>query len=66
MDMSKLTQREKEVVNLLAQGKPQRLIADQLVISRYTVYNHIKNIKAKTGATSTFELAVNTRRQLTS
>ena len=66
MDMSKLTQREKEVVNLLAQGKPQSQIADQLVISRYTVYNHIKNIKAKTGAASTFELAINTRRQMSS
>jgi len=58
-----LTKREKQVVNLLAQGMSQNIIARQLEISRFTVYNHVKNIRQKTGATSAFEVAVNTIRQ---
>jgi len=61
--MSVLTEREKEVVTLLAQGKSQSIIARQLVISRYTVYNHVKNIRQKTGAASAFEVAVQMIRQ---
>lgn len=61
--MSTLTQREREVVNLLAQGKTQSIIARQLVISRHTVYAHVRNIREKTGASSAFELAVNAVRQ---
>jgi DNA-binding CsgD family transcriptional regulator len=63
MDMSTLTQREREVVNLLAQGKTQSTIARQLVISRHTVYAHVRNIREKTGAASAFELAVSAVRQ---
>jgi len=61
--MSNLTNREKEVVTLLAQGKSQSIIARQLCISRFTVYNHVKNMRAKTGASSAFELAVQMIRQ---
>ena len=61
--MTVLTEREKEVVTLLAQGKSQSIIARQLVISRYTVYNHVKNIRKKTGAASAFEVAVQMIRQ---
>lgn len=56
--MSVLTNREREIALLLAQGKSQSRIARQLVISRYTVYNHIKAIRHKTGASSAFEVAV--------
>lgn len=58
MDMSKLTNREREVVFLLAQGKSCGLVARQLVISRHTVYKHIKNVKEKIGAPTTRDLAI--------
>lgn len=62
--MSTLTTREREIAALLAQGKSQSGIARQLVISRHTVYAHVRNIREKTGAASAFELAVTMARQL--
>lgn len=56
--MADLTNREMEVVGLLAQGKRQIEIASELCISRHTVYAHVQNACAKTGAGSAFELAV--------
>ena len=41
------TNREKEVVNLLLQGKSNKLIALSLGISDRTVEFHLKNIYAK-------------------
>jgi DNA-binding CsgD family transcriptional regulator len=58
MDMSKLTNREREIALLLAQGKSQTLIARQLVISRWTVFTHVRNMREKTGAGSALELAL--------
>jgi DNA-binding CsgD family transcriptional regulator len=58
MDMSKLTNREREIALLLAQGKSQSIIARQLVVSRHTVYWHVKNMREKIGAASAFEIAV--------
>lgn len=63
VDMALLTEREQEVVALLAQGKSQSIIARQLIISRHTVYAHVRNIREKTGAASAFELAVRVARQ---
>ncbi len=56
--MSKLTRREKEVAEKLASGKRQSFIANELVISRRTVYNHVRSIREKIGAGSAFEAAV--------
>lgn len=56
--MSKLTRREKEVAERLANGRKQSLIATDLVISRRTVYNHVRSIRDKIGAGSAFEAAV--------
>ncbi len=56
--MSTLTTREREVVQLLAQGKTQVQIAHELCISVETVYIHARNARGKTGTSSTFELAV--------
>lgn len=56
--MNKLTRREKEVAEKLASGKRQSFIADDLVISRRTVYNHVRSIREKIGAGSAFEAAV--------
>lgn len=46
---SDLTRREKEIISLLAQGYDNPTIADKLFISRYTVEQHRKNIRSKTG-----------------
>jgi non-specific serine/threonine protein kinase len=54
----RLTPREQEVANLLAQGKPQQEIARQLVISRHTAYVHVRNVRAKLGVGSAFEAAL--------
>jgi DNA-binding CsgD family transcriptional regulator len=53
--MSKLTPREREVVNLLRTGRPQREIANVLVVSRRTVEAHCKNIRIKTNSRNTVE-----------
>lgn len=55
---TRLTPREQEVAKLLAQGKPQREIARQLVISRRTAYVHVQRIKEKVGAQTWLEAAV--------
>lgn len=44
---SKLSQREKEVAQLLSQGLCRQEVADELGISVYTVNRHIANIKAR-------------------
>lgn len=45
-----LSNREKEVLRLLAAGKPSKDIADTLFISPVTVRNHIQHILEKLGA----------------
>ena len=42
-----LTEREQEVLELMARGFPKKGIADQLSIRYYTVDSHVKNIYAK-------------------
>jgi two-component system nitrate/nitrite response regulator NarL len=44
-----LTEREKEVLRLLATGETDRDIAEQLFISVRTVHGHLEEIRAKTG-----------------
>lgn len=51
-----LTQREVEIIHLIAQGKDTKAIADALFISPKTVYRHRENIFLKTGTDSTVEL----------
>ena len=47
-----LTAREAEVLALVAQGKTNRQIADQLVISEKTVASHLSHMFTKLGLTS--------------
>jgi DNA-binding CsgD family transcriptional regulator len=47
-----LTSREREVLELLSQGLPNKLIARRLQISEHTVKFHVSSIYAKLGATS--------------
>ena len=49
--------REAEVPRLLAMGKSNAQIADELVISPNTVNRHVSNIYAKTGAANRAEAA---------
>ena len=58
IDVTALTPREKQVLDLLIAGKPPREIAAVLVIERHTVYLHLGSIRAKTKTASTLELAV--------
>jgi DNA-binding NarL/FixJ family response regulator len=47
-----LTERELEILGLLAEGLGQREVADRLVISPRTVATHIQRILAKLGVRS--------------
>lgn len=50
-----LTERELEVLKLLAQGMPNKEIASQLVISERTAKFHVSSIMGKLGATNRTE-----------
>jgi len=52
-----LTEREVEVIRLLAAGKTDRLIADELSISTRTVGKHVSNILEKTSTANRTETA---------
>ena len=47
-----LTQRELEILRLLARGKTNRAIAQELIISEKTVASHVSHIFTKLGVTS--------------
>lgn len=53
-----LTQREIEIVNLLAAGKHTKDIAAELHLSTHTVYTHRKNILRKLGVRNVQELVI--------
>jgi NarL family two-component system response regulator LiaR len=53
-----LTEREREVVRLIAQGKSNREIADALVVTKRTIETHINNILYKLNLTSRAQIAV--------
>ena len=47
-----LTQREMEVLRLVAQGLSEREVADKLFISPHTAHRHLSNIRLKLNATT--------------
>ena len=53
-----LSKREKEVLQLLIQGKTSQQIADELFISKTTVDTHRQHLLEKTGFKNTAELVV--------
>jgi len=57
----RMTERESQVLDLLAQGLTNREIADRLFISTKTASVHVSNILRKTGAASRTEAAYLTR-----
>lgn len=60
-----LTERETEVLRLVAQAYTDRQIAERLYISMFTVKNHVRNIRAKIGAANRVELALYAGRNMT-
>lgn len=50
-----LTEREREVLELLARGASTQGIANTLVLSLHTVRNHVRNVMMKLGAHSRLE-----------
>jgi DNA-binding NarL/FixJ family response regulator len=60
-----LTEREQEVLDLLAAGRSNREIAAALFISPKTASVHVSNILAKLGAASRTEAAALARRAAT-
>jgi two-component system, NarL family, nitrate/nitrite response regulator NarL len=57
-----LTPREQEVIQLLAEGLPNKTIADRLHISEHTVKFHVNAILSKLGAQSRTEAVVRATR----
>lgn len=53
-----LTQREAEVLAMLARGCSNREIADELVVSLETVRTHVKHVFAKCGARNRVQAVV--------
>jgi DNA-binding CsgD family transcriptional regulator/pimeloyl-ACP methyl ester carboxylesterase len=60
---AKLSGRELEVLRLITAGRSNQQIADELVISLFTVNRHVSNIFAKTGAANRAEAASHATRQ---
>jgi DNA-binding NarL/FixJ family response regulator len=59
--LERLTDREREVLALMAEGRSNRAIADRLVVTEHTVEKHVQNILAKLDI---FESAEDHRRVL--
>ena len=53
---AELTEREREILDLLATGLSNADIAGRLTISVHTVRNHVSNLSAKLGAHSKLEV----------
>jgi DNA-binding NarL/FixJ family response regulator len=63
IELPRLTERELEILDLVAQGRLNREIAERLVISVNTVRNHIRNILEKLQMHSRMEAAMYAVRQ---
>jgi tetratricopeptide (TPR) repeat protein len=57
-DLGGLTAREQEIAMLIAKGKTNRAIAEQLVLSERTVEGHVTNILTKLGSTTRTQIAM--------
>lgn len=53
---TRLTERETEIVKLMAEGLATQEIADRLSLSVHTIYTHRKNIMRKLGVTTAAEV----------
>ena len=55
--LAALTAREREIATLVAAGRTNREVADQLVLSARTIEAHLRNVYGKLGVRSRVELA---------
>jgi DNA-binding NarL/FixJ family response regulator len=58
MKRNVLTQRERQVIELVAQGKTDREIAEELLIARTTVIGYLRNVCQKLGASNRTAAAI--------
>lgn len=63
LDTEALSRRELEVLRLIEEGKPNKVIAQQLHLSPATVKAHLRNINAKLGASNRTEALALARRR---
>ncbi len=61
-DAIELTQREREVVKLIAEGLSNKEIAERLFISTYTVKSHVHNVLEKLSLSSRLQIAAFARK----
>jgi DNA-binding CsgD family transcriptional regulator len=59
-----LTEREKEILQLISMGLNSQRIAKRLMISKNTVDTHRRNILKKTKLRSTFEIVMKSKMEL--
>ncbi len=59
--VEELTSRELEVVEMLAAGKPNQAIADELVVTVDTVKKHVSHVLGKLGAVNRTEAVARAR-----
>jgi NarL family two-component system response regulator LiaR len=59
VDSVKMTNREREIVNLISQGRSNKEIAFQLKISIFTVKSHVHNILEKMALNTRLKIAIN-------
>ena len=52
------TAREREVAGLIARGKSNRVISEEMVLSERTIERHVANIMAKLGVSTRTRIAV--------
>lgn len=62
--MAQLTKREREIVQLLMQGKQPKDIRQDLCIERRTMYTHLRHARDKAGAKTTIELVAKVAREI--
>ena len=56
--IQRLTERELEITKLVAAGKKNKEIAEELNVSPHTIHTHRKNILKKLGVSSALELSI--------
>jgi DNA-binding NarL/FixJ family response regulator len=57
-ELSRLTERERRILDLIAEGKTNRQIGEELFLAEKTVKNNVSNVLAKLGMSRRTEAAV--------